>query len=82
MLRAEPIVVKLAALWQSHIRNHDIGSMLPMGNTGVYSNWALPITITGVSRDNFVLLMHMCSLDMVTGVMHGITISVRIGTDV
>jgi hypothetical protein len=74
--------VKLAALWQSHIKNHDIGSMLPMGNTGAYSNWALPMTITGVSKDSFVLLMNMCSLDMATGVMHGITISVRIGTDV
>jgi hypothetical protein len=72
---------QLAALWLSHIKNHDIGSMLPMGNTGAYSNWALPMTITGVSRDSFVLLINMCSLDMATGVMHGITISVRTGTD-
>jgi hypothetical protein len=82
MLRAETILVRLAALWLSHIKNHDLDSMLLMVNTGVYSSWALPMTIIGVSKDSFVLLMHMCSLDMATGVMHGITISVRTGTNV
>ena len=75
MYLADQIVVKLDALFQSHTRNLDFSNMLPMGNTGVYSSWVLPIVITGQYPDNLGLRINMCSLDMVTGVMLGSTIS-------
>ena len=81
MLRAETILVRLDALWLSHIKNHDLDSMLLMVNTGAYSSWALPIVMIGQLSGNCALLISMCNIDTVTGVMHGLTISIRTGID-
>ena len=81
MYLADQTVVKLDALFQSHIKNLDFNNMLPMGNTGAYSNWVSPMMITGVSRDNYALRIGMCSIDKATGVTLGCTISIRTGID-
>ena len=81
MYLADQIIVKLDALFQSHIKNLDFSNMLEMGNTGAYSNWVSPMMITGVSRDNYALRIAMLSIDMETGAALGATISIRTGID-
>ena len=71
--------VRLDALYQSHIKNHDLDNMLLMANTGVYSNWVSHMAITGLSSDSFTWRIGMLNIDMETGVMLGFTISVIIG---
>lgn len=84
ILRVGQITGRLDALWQSHIKNHDIENMLPMGSIGAYSSWVSHLQLsrtTTQSRDNLRLLIGMCSIDMETGVMRGITISFITGID-
>jgi len=84
MFQVEAITARLDALWLSHTKNHDFSNMLVMANTGesinLVTHTQLSRTITQ-SRDNLVLRIGMCSIDMVTGVMHGITISFITGTN-
>ena len=79
LLQVEAILVKLDALWLSHIKNHDLTNMLLMANTGAYSNWVSHMTLTGLLSDSCILRIGMCSIDMATGVMLGCTISIRTG---
>jgi len=79
MYLADKIIVRLDALYQSHIKNHDLDSMLLMANTGAYSNWASLKVITGQSNDSLGFRISMSSVDMATGVMLGVTISATTG---
>jgi len=74
------MIVRLDALYKSHIKNHDISQWLLMENTGDYSSWASLSQIIGLSSGNFGWRINMCRIDMVTGVMLGFTISSIIGT--
>jgi hypothetical protein len=84
LYRRDRMIVRLDALYKSHIKNHDISQWLLMGNTGAYTSWALltllPPTTTPY-RASCGWRMTMCSLDMATGVMLGTTISATIGID-
>ena len=82
LYRHDRIIVRLDALYKSHIKNHDINQWLLMGNTGVYTNWASLIPLNQVntrSSASYGLRINMCSVDMVTGVMLGFTISITTG---
>ena len=84
MFQVGAIHARLDALWLSHIKNHDIDNMLLMGSTGAYTNWASLTLLNQAntqSNVNFGLRIAMCSLDMVTGAMHGSTISITTGTN-
>jgi hypothetical protein len=81
LYRHDQMIVRLDALYKSHIKNHDISQWLQMENTGDYSSWASLSLITGRSSGSFGWRINMCRIDMVTGVMLGLTISGTTGTN-